>query len=269
MSLRASREGRHAVFGTCGSLRLRLPLPEEVVALGFTDDISCCLRSALSRAIQVHEVSNVRECARLLERGLGLCVVFPVPGSGEDKLGEGILRIRTQFPNVASVALSIEAHSSSRWAMRLGSAGVTELVATHSTIVPEAALLAALSRCEIEGVSARLWKRAALDVPDTLVPLLKTAIRLAHEPVSLVRLAGAARMHERTLRKYCDNSAFPSPQWIIGWARLLVAAYYMEEPGAPCKASPKCCSFQARSRWRITCAGTRRSLHPSYAHGVP
>ena len=104
------------MFGTCGSLRLRLPLPEEVVALGFTADISGCLRSALSKTMVVHEVSNVRECTRLLEHGLGLCVVFPVPGNGDDTLGEGLLRLRTQFPNVASVALFIDAHSSSRWA---------------------------------------------------------------------------------------------------------------------------------------------------------
>ncbi|MES2522648.1 MAG: AraC family transcriptional regulator [Gemmatimonadota bacterium] len=91
--------------------------------------------------------------------------------------------------------------------------------------------LTALSRCETDGVAIRVWKHANLQVPDRLATVLKPAIRLAHDPISLARFAREARLHERSLRKYCDASGLVSPQWIIGWARLLVAAYYLDEPG--------------------------------------
>lgn len=230
MSPRPTVEARPSVFAACGSLRLRIPLPSGIVAVGLAPDLADDVQQTLRQWIPVHEVRNVRGCVMLLERHVGLCVVFPVPSSTEDQLGEHLLRLRAEFPHVPSVALFLETSSSSRWAMRLGTAGVTELVSATSS-VPGSALMSALSRCEMESVGVRLWKRAELTMPEALLPVLKTAIRLAHEPVSLVRLAGAARMHERTLRKYCDHSALPSPQWIIGWARLLVAAYYLEEPG--------------------------------------
>lgn len=242
MSLPASTEG-HTLFSTCGSLRLRMPLPEGVVTLGFPRDVAANLRSVLSKSMRVHDAANVHRCMRLLQHHLGLCIIFPVPGVDEDDLGNGLIRLFEQFPNVSCVALFGEKHSASLWAMRLGRAGVTELVAMASSGFPERALLQALSRCEKDSVSTRLWNRANLDVPDSILPVLKPAIRLAHKPVSLASLAGAAQMHERTLRKYCEGRVLPAPQWIIGWARLLVAAYYLEEPGRTAQSTAELLQF--------------------------
>jgi AraC-like DNA-binding protein len=173
---------------------------------------------------------NVRDSGGILARQADVCVLCPVPGPEEEQLGARLLDLRHQFPHVLWVALFFEGQSDSRWALRLGQAGVTELV-TVGRSLPSAALMSALSRCETDSVAVRIWKEAHLGVPDSLVALLKPALRLAHGPVSMTRLAAATRMHERTLRKYCDGANLPSPQWIVGWARLLVAAYYLDEPG--------------------------------------
>ena len=172
----------------------------------------------------------MRDCEQHLARAVGQCLLVRVPGPEEDAIGERLLDLRRRFPRIACVALFVDGVSDSRWALRLGRAGVTELVPC-AQLVPSVALMKALIRCETDSLAVRVWKSARLEVDDALLTVLKPALRLAHSPISLLRLASAAQMHERTLRKYCDHHGFSSPQWIIGWARLLTAAYYLDEPG--------------------------------------
>ncbi len=216
--------------GTSGSVqRLRTPLPAGVVAFA--------LPVALLREVQiaVHHVpvsgaESVRDCEQFLARTVGQCLLVRVPAPEEDGIGERLLELRRKFPRVACVALFVDGVSDSRWVLRLGGAGVTELVpCTH--LVPSVGLMNALIRCETDSLAVRVWKSAALQLDDALLAVVKPALRLAHSPISMLRLAGATQMHERTLRKYCDQHGFASPQWIIGWARLLTAAYYLDEPG--------------------------------------
>lgn len=89
----------------------------------------------------------------------------------------------------------------------------------------------ALGRCHADGVSHHLWHECSPRLPDALVTLLKMALRNAHQPLTTATLATAAGMHERSLRKYCEDARIPSPQWIIGWARLLMAGHFLDEPG--------------------------------------
>ena len=158
------------------------------------------------------------------------CVILRVPSAGEGALVSQLLHLHRQFPHARYVALFDALTSDSLSVLRLGGAGVTELVLCAPR-VPADALLAALSRCETDTVAVRLWRQAGLQVPDVVTSVLKPAIRLAHSQITLHLFAAATGMHERTLRKYCEQYGLPSPQWIIGWARLLMAAYYLEEPG--------------------------------------
>jgi len=153
-----------------------------------------------------------------------------VPRVCEDALGQDVLELRRSFPHVPTIALFVEAESDARWALRLGHAGVAELLACGAS-VSSPALLNALSRTEVDAVAIRVWRVAKMQLPETLISILKPALRLAHAPTSIPLLAAAARMHERTLRKYCEGSGILSPQWVIGWARLLLASYYLDEPG--------------------------------------
>ena len=217
-------------YSMCGPLRLRTPVPPAVLLVAQSDTVAAEAEAMLGQSTRVMHAHCVRDGSAILERHAGVCVLCPVPGADEERLGVRLLDLRHEFPHVSWVALFFEGGSDSRWALRLGQAGVTELVSVGRSL-PQVALTTALSRCETDSVAVRIWKQAALDVPDSLIALFKPALRLAHRPVSMTRLAAATRMHERTLRKYCDASDLPSPQWLIGWARLLVAAYYLDEPG--------------------------------------
>ncbi len=230
MAARARVAVAGTMAGTAGSvLRLRTPLPAGVVAFALPVTLLREVQIAVHH-VPVSGAESVRDCEQLLARTMGQCLLVRVPAPEEEVVGGRLLDLRRRFPRIACVALFVDGVSDSRWALRLGRAGVTELVpCTH--LVPSVGLMNSLIRCETDSLAVRVWKSAALQVDDALVAVVKPALRLAHSPISLLRLAGATQMHERTLRKYCDQHGFASPQWIIGWARLLTAAYYLDEPG--------------------------------------
>jgi AraC-like DNA-binding protein len=213
-----------------GNLRLRIPLPSVLLCVTLPPMVVEQLRAIVGDRAELRTAGCLKDAAAHLERLLNGCLLVSVPGEEQQPLASELLRLRASYPHVPAVAFFLPGRSSYRRALQLGSAGVTELIAVDP-VLPAQELLTSLSRCHADGVAIRLWRHCALDIPDALLPLLKAAVRLAHEPLTAVRLAAAAGMHERTLRKYCENARLPSPQWVIGWARLLLAGYYLDEPG--------------------------------------
>ena len=210
--------------------RLRQLLPADVVAVALPESALVYVRKAVESRIALHAVSTPDDAAAIVERCTHLAIIIPVPSAENTELLRGLLWLRARYPNVPTVALFFASTSSPQSVLKLGGGGITEIASAEPRILADD-LLASLARAHAEGVTTRLWEQAALDIPDPLVTVLRTAIRLAHEPLTNFRLAAGAGMHERTLRKYCEHERLPSPQWIIGWARLLVASFYLDDPG--------------------------------------
>ncbi|MBY0489473.1 MAG: helix-turn-helix domain-containing protein [Gemmatimonadaceae bacterium] len=141
-----------------------------------------------------------------------------------------LLDLRAEFPLVAMIGLFIAKESDLAALARLAAAGVADVLPVEQPSIAHH-VRSTLSRAQAESLSSRVWRLAAVNVTDSAASLLRPALRLAHSPISLPVLANAVRMHERSVRKYCHANALPSPQWIIGWARSLLVAYYLEESG--------------------------------------
>ena len=188
------------------------------------------MRRIAGNASEVREVRDGNSASTELIGVADACLIVRVPGERQIAEMSDIVRLRKLHPHVSAVAFYVPNESSYKGALQLGGAGITEIVSSQP-MFDEKDFLAALSRCHADGVAVRLWRLTNPVLPEPMIPLLKAALRLAHEPISTTRLAATAGMHERTLRKYCEHAKLPSPQWIIGWARLLIAAFYLEEPG--------------------------------------
>lgn len=205
-------------------------MPAQVVNVMLPPQVAVDVREVLPVSIGVHHADTPSAAVRLVERHANVCLLCHVPSTASESMGMDLIRLRAQFPLVPWIAIFIEGHSDSRWALRLGKAGVTELV-LYTQAIPADELRQALMRLHADSIAIKLWKIASLRLDDSLIAVLKPALRLAHAPISMVRFASATGWHERTLRKYCTQASLPSPQWVAGWARLLVAAYYLDEPG--------------------------------------
>lgn len=211
-------------------LGIRIPLPNALIAVDIPASVGSHIRRSLTSACDVHEVVDAAGAAALLKQLTDVCLLVRIPGDAERTALPDFIILRNEYPNVPVVALFENGISSYKATLKLGAAGINEIVSTTPSL-GDMEIRLALSRCHADGVAVRIWKRADPQIPDALIPVVKAALRLAHEPVALHKLAASTGMHERTLRKYCEHKGFPSPQWIIGWARLLVAGFYLEEPG--------------------------------------
>lgn len=245
--------------------RVRFPMPKLVLAFGLTDDTLRIVGDAVGQ-------ENVKPYQALshLEAHLlcltDVCLVIHIPSEAQAVLCDEIVALRTRFQHVPMCAIFMPSISSCRTILRLGAAGVSQIV-TGEPMIRAADLHSALSTSHGEGVAIRLWRHCQLSLPEPLIPVLKAALRIAHNPISADALGDATRMHERTLRKYCVQHALPSPQWIIGWARLLVAGFYLDERGrtlaqvAALLEFPSACAL--RNQLKRYSASASRSLRAS------
>jgi AraC-like DNA-binding protein len=235
------------------SMRFRTPVPDVLVAISLPPSLIAPICSIVGDRADVRAVSQIADAVHQLDGEMSSCLLLAVPSDEQATQTAALHRLRGAYPHVPAVALFSPRVSSYRAALQLGASGVTELVTVDPLPAPED-LLSSLSRCHADGIAVRVWRHAALEMPEALVPVLKAAIRLAHEPLTTVRLAAATGMHERSLRKYCESARLPSPQWLIGWARLLIAGYYLDEPGrsvvsvAEMLAFPSTCALRNQLR---------------------
>lgn len=212
------------------SAGLRTQFPRTLIAVGLAPPLVAHIRQFVGSAASLESVPSVQAALTIVERTLDTCVLCPVPSERDLDQIAGYEHLHTRYPHVPIIAFFQEGASAHRAIMVLGRIGLTDLVSVDGELAASP-LRQALRRAHALGVSSRVWDGCRPRLPDALVTLLKTALRVAHEPISTGAFAAAAQMSERSLRQYCEDRQLPSPQWIIGWARLLIAGYYLDEPG--------------------------------------
>ena len=213
-----------------GNRLASIPLPDGIVAFGIPDSLRHCLIDAFIDAVTIYTSSSDTACCNQLGLLRSPALVIVIPSSTDTETFRQIAEMRARFPLASMCGFFIDNTSDLGVLAKLGGMGLTGVVqekfahrATH--------LRAMLSHAHVESFAARIMRLANLSVAPHAESVLRHALRLAHEPLSLPRLAESMRMHERTLRKYCYAHALPSPQWIIGWSRSLAIAYYLQEDG--------------------------------------
>ncbi len=205
-------------------------LPSLVVSWATPDRVTEQVADAVGTRSELRYARDVETVCTVLSKAADPCLIVVVPADSNAPWWNELRRVRREFPLVPVVALALAGSSSLQAAWRLGRTEVSELVMMASTLDAED-LRIALVRVHADGVVSRLWARAGLRLPDPLVTVVRRALRLAHAPFTAADLASITQLHERSLRKYCERHGLPSPQQLVGWTRLLLAAYYLDERG--------------------------------------
>jgi AraC-like DNA-binding protein len=186
-----------------------------------------CVRCLATGTQTSQQPWPTQERVRTLARA---CLIVAVPSEANASALAGVRQMRTCFPQVPVIALIDAEGASHALLLQLGALGVSEVVLTRPAMAQQT-LRAAVHRCDASSVPSRVWHLAKLQLSEQLMPLMKAAVHCAHEPLPVGRLAHSLGLTERSLRRLCTRERLPSPQWIVGWARLLVAGYHLEEPG--------------------------------------
>ena len=109
-----------------------------------------------------------------------------------------------------------------------------------------------IERAMARGVG-ELLRKALGDVPPTPRDAALAVVARAHERLSPEKLARLLGVRRRTLTERLVRASFPTPQRLIAWGRLIVAARLLEDPGRKADAVALALDFPSGSAFRNTC----------------
>ena len=208
------------------------------------------LRSAVRGRHAVEVCQDWSEMARLCaERPVHLAIVDLYAG-GEMSL-EPLRRLKRAFPRLGTVAYVAATPERARDLFDAGRSGIDSLILADVDDDP-ASIAALLEQAEARGVAGHL--RPTLE---QLRPIARDTVLLvvtrAHEHLTTDELGRRLSLTRRVLAKHLDHARLPSPQRLITWGRLVVAAHLLEEPDRSADSIAHALHFPSGSAFRNTC----------------
>lgn len=233
--------------GSFGTVAHRRSLPDAVVAFRLSGVVQQALHDALKTSLPLFLAEDLDACCRRLECYKSPALLIQFLPTNVPRTLNALYQIRRQFPLTLTTGVIADTTSNASAATRFYGIGPLPVIPTG--IVSQTAFVhAALARSQTETLVQTIWRLTSLTVADSVATILRPAVLLAHAPIPLPKLASIARLHERSLRKYCQIHGLPSPQWIVGWARMLVVAYYLEETGRSVQSIARLLGFSSSSQ---------------------
>lgn len=164
---------------------------------------------------------------------------------------ENVRVLRRRFPRVPIVAYVSEAPGRARDLFDAGRLGVESLVLADRDDAPES-LRAMVEQAEARGVAALMRRHLA-----PLDPFLRDTVMIAvtrlHEHLTPDTLARALGVSRRALSRHLQDSGFPPPQQLLGWARLIFAAHMLETRTRSADSAAQALGYASGSAFRNIC----------------
>jgi AraC-like DNA-binding protein len=164
---------------------------------------------------------------------------------------EPLRQLKRLYPSVSIVLYVSLPPATAQHMFEMGRLGLSALVVADQDDSPTALL----ARIEQSGARALAdaVRRALGDLKPTARDAVLTVVARAHErlsPESLARLLGIRR---KLLAGRLAEAGFPSPQPLIAWGRLIVAARMLEDAQRSADSVALALEFPSGSAFRNTC----------------
>lgn len=169
----------------------------------------------------------------------------------DDASLEPLRQLRRRFPTIAIVAYVRPPGNRLRDLFDIGRLGIDALVLADHDDEP-GAFGATLERAEARGVLGKL--RPYLEsLPTTVRDAVLLVVTRAHERMTGDSLAATLLITRRVLARHLAAARLPSPQRLITWGRLIVAAHLLEDHDRSADRIAKALHFPSGSAFRNMC----------------
>jgi AraC-like DNA-binding protein len=164
---------------------------------------------------------------------------------------EPLRQLKRRYPSVSIVLYVSLPPATAQHMFEMGRLGLDALVVSDQDDAPTQLL----ARIEQSGARALAdtVRHALGDLKPTVRDAVLTVVARAHErlsPESLARLLGIRR---KLLAERLAEAGFPSPQPLIAWGRLIVAARMLEDEQRSADSVALALEFPSGSAFRNTC----------------
>lgn len=210
------------------------------------------LRAALRDRYTLRPCESLAEVLKVCATSaVSTLVVDPYDSRSHAPDFEPLRQLKRLYPSVSIVLYVSLPPATAQHVFEMGRLGLDALVVSDHDDAPTHLL----ARIEQSGARALAdaVRRALGDLKPTARDAILTVVARAHErlsPESLARLLGIRR---KLLAERLAEAGFPSPQPLIAWGRLIVAARMLEDEQRSADSVALALEFPSGSAFRNTC----------------
>jgi AraC-like DNA-binding protein len=208
------------------------------------------LRAALRDRQELIPCEDWDEVLSLCERHPVRLLVFDLFAGGTTSFARTRL-LKRKYPGMILVAYISFAPNRAQDVFDAGRQGIDGLVIEGTDDAPRA-LLAQIERAESRSLAGSM-RRALEGVPAVAVDATLLAVTRAHECFTPDQFAQAFGLARRTMAARLSAVGFPSPQRLLTWGRLLLAAHLLEDTSRSAERVSKALRFPSATAFRNTC----------------
>lgn len=225
------------------------------------------LRSALRDRYTLHECADWNELLETCGRhAVTMAVVDPFWPTGEGADFDALRLLKRRYPSVAVIPY-VGVPASPHQLFELGRFGLDAIIiAEHDDQQPRR-MVARIEQAEARGLTEGL-RRTLGDLRPTARDATLVCVTRAHQRLSPDALARILGIRRKVLSERLLQAGLPSPQPLIAWGRLIVAARMLEDPERSADRVAFALEYPSGSAFRNSCQRYLRSTpHEIRAHG--
>jgi AraC-like DNA-binding protein len=222
----------------------------SVVATLLPDASAHRLRTALRDRQELVPCENWEAIFSLCERLPVRIVVFDLFTGGAANFARTRF-LKRKYPRLILVAYISFKASRVQDVFDAGRQGIDGLVIEGADDAPRS-LLAQIERAESRSLAGSM-RRALEGMPAVAVDATLLAVTRAHEALTPDQFAQAFGLARRTMASRLSAVGFPSPQRLLTWGRLLLAAHLLEDSSRSADRVAKAVQFPSATAFRNTC----------------
>jgi AraC-like DNA-binding protein len=211
------------------------------------------LRAALRDRYTVHVCLDwddlLETCAR---RAVTIAVVDPYWPTADEARFDALRLLKRRFPSVGVVPYVAVPPASPHDLFEMGRFGLDSIIIAEQDDQLARRLLTRIEQAEARGLTDAL-RRALGEVRPTARDAMLVCVTRAHQRLSPDALARILGVRRKVLSERLVQARFPSPQPLIAWGRLIVAARMLEDPERSADRIAMALEYPSGSAFRNSC----------------
>lgn len=178
-------------------------------------------------------------------------IIDPYTGFSDQVAFDELRQMKRRFPSVTVIIYLASPPATPQHLFELGRFGLDGLVVAEQDDQPRR-FQALIDQAEARGLTDAL-RRAIGDVKPTVRDATLLATTRAHQRLSSASLARILGIRRKVLAERLQQAGFPSPQPLLAWGRLIVAARMLEDQERSADSVAAALEFPSGSAFRNMC----------------
>ena len=186
--------------------------------------------SAIGKSAVLVQCETIREARLVLEQRPVAAVLLETTDARGSRTSAFVEQVRRAWPRTALHACVPRAQALAPDAFALVRAGVHDIIFTEHldlAYVVSRVTGSARRHCLLRAV----WPELEPVLDDVLAPFLRFGLDHAFTSLDVKMVAAALGAHRKTIWQHCSQRGLPSPRALLGWCRVLAAAFALDESG--------------------------------------